>query len=217
MATDDTEAQGMESEMNQDTGLTSTQWQKNAGDNVQTVIHQLLRERGRNLTEHGDEFASVAETGQRWVRALDEMTKGYAENPKEILAKRFGATYDEMVLLEGIAFNSLCEHHLMPFSGVAHVAYLPKDNVVGLSKLARLVECYAHRFQLQERLTEQIAKALMTELKPLGAACIIRAVHSCMACRGVKKTARMTTSCLLGRFREHGVLRAELLSMLNGK
>lgn len=211
MATDHADAQVVEGAM---TLWSSAEWRQTTGDNVQEAIHQLLKERGRNQSEYQDEFSSVAETGQRWMRALEEMTIGYQQNPTEILAKRFESTYDELVLVEGIAFNSLCEHHLMPFSGKAHVAYVPQKDVVGLSKLARLVECFALRLQLQERLTEQVAKALMTELKPLGAACIVQAIHSCMACRGVKKLARMTTSCLLGRFRDHGPLRAELLSML---
>lgn len=213
MATDDADAQGVEGEMIP----ISAEWRQSTGDHVQQALNQLLKERNRNQTEHQDEFSSIAETGRRWMRALDEMTMGYLQDPAEILAKRFESTYDELVLVEGIEFHSLCEHHLLPFSGVAHVAYVPQKDVVGLSKLARLVECFALRLQLQERLTEQVAQALMKELKPQGAACIIHATHSCMACRGVKKTARMKTSCLLGRFRDHGPLRAELLSMLNSK
>lgn len=161
----------------------------------------------------------LSDTPDRVVKAFTEMTEGYALDPAQILSTMFSEATDEVILLRDISFVSLCEHHLLPFTGVAHVAYLPNvdkgGRVVGLSKLARLVDCYAKRFQIQERLTRQVAEALMTHVEAKGAACIITAHHSCMSCRGVKKSgARMVTSCMLGEFRETSVLRAELLSLL---
>jgi GTP cyclohydrolase I len=122
-----------------------------------------------------------------------------------------------VVLLRDIEFHSLCEHHLLPFTGRAHVAYLPDGKVVGLSKLARLVEGYARRPQLQERLTTQIADALMEELKPIGAACVIEAVHMCMTIRGARKPgSMMVTSALRGIFKENAASRAEVLGLIAG-
>lgn len=158
----------------------------------------------------------LEDTPQRWVKALQEMTSGYAESPEEILAKRFECEEsDELVLLKGIAFTSLCEHHLLPFNGVAHVGYLPDARVVGLSKLARLVDCFAKRLQLQERLTRQIATSIETHLESKAVGVVIEAHHSCMGCRGVRKPgAVMVTSCLLGKLRNLPPLRAEFLSLI---
>lgn len=148
-----------------------------------------------------------------------EMTLGYQEDPKEILSRTFDEKSDEVVILRGIEFTSLCRHHLLPFSGTADVGYLPGETgkVVGLSKLARLVDCFARRLQLQERMTRQIAESLMGHLNARGAAVVVRAKHSCMACRGVKKaSATMVTSCCLGAFREDGRLRSEFLTLCSG-
>jgi GTP cyclohydrolase I len=155
----------------------------------------------------------LAETPDRVVRAHLEMTAGYAMNPAEILSKRFVAEYDEMVVLRDIAFVSLCEHHLLPFVGVAAVAYIPTTSVVGLSKLARLVHCFAMRFQMQERMTREIADALQAHLAPRGVGVIVRASHQCMTCRGVRATsAEMVTSALHGVM-THPEVRAEFLRL----
>ncbi len=141
----------------------------------------------------------MAETPDRVIRAYREMTAGYAMDPAGILSKRFAAAYDEMIALRDIAFVSLCEHHLLPFTGTASVAYIPTHSVVGLSKLARLVACFAQRFQIQERMTRQIADAMRDHLAPRGVGVIVRARHQCMTCRGVRSTsAEMVTSALHG-------------------
>jgi GTP cyclohydrolase I len=142
---------------------------------------------------------------------------GLRENPRLHLQTVFSERYDEVVLLRDIPFHSMCEHHLLPFTGRAHVAYLPGGKVVGLSKLARLVEGYARRPQVQERLTTEVADALMSELNPVGAACIIEAVHTCMTIRGVRKPgSTMVTSALRGIFKENPSSRAEILSLMYG-
>lgn len=156
------------------------------------------------------------ETPARVVKAFQEMTAGYQDDPAAILSKIFDCDSDELVIVDGIDFVSLCEHHLLPFTGKATVAYLPNKKVVGLSKIPRLVECFARRLQLQEQLTNQIAHALNAhpDLAVRGAACIIEASHSCMSCRGVRKAgATMITSAMLGEFRENPTLRGELLSL----
>lgn len=155
------------------------------------------------------------ETPARVTRALREMTQGYDDDPAEILSKRFVADYDELVIVDGIDFVSLCEHHLLPFTGQAAVAYLPSNAVVGLSKIPRLVECFARRLQIQERMTAQIAEALDKHLSPRGVAVVVRASHSCMSCRGVRQaSATMVTSALLGEARDSAGLRSELLALL---
>jgi GTP cyclohydrolase IA len=158
--------------------------------------------------------AGVLETPKRVAKALTEMTAGYREDPADILDKVFEETFDEVVILKDIPFTSLCEHHLLPFTGTADVGYIPDGHVVGLSKLARLVDCFARRLQMQERLTRQVADAIMLHLKAKGAAVVIRAAHQCMACRGVKKSgATMVCSVMLGEFREDKGARAEFLSL----
>lgn len=161
---------------------------------------------------------SVTGTPGRFTRAFREMTSGYRTDPAKVLNATFSVEYDEIVLLRNIDFKSLCEHHLLPFVGVAHVAYLPGSSVVGISKLARLVECYARRLQIQERLTTQVAHCLMDVLKCRGAVCIMEASHCCMACRGVnQQRAELVTSCVLGEFRKDDALRAELFGLLYGQ
>lgn len=155
----------------------------------------------------------LVKTPERVCKALTEMTAGYALDPAEVLATTFGECYDEMVVLKDYPFVSLCEHHLLPFAGVAKVAYIPVDRVVGLSKLGRLVDCFARRLQIQERLTKQIGEALDETLTPRGAAVVLTATHQCMAYRGVNKSGSMVTSYLSGVFRDDGVARAEFLSL----
>lgn len=157
--------------------------------------------------------AALRDTPRRWLKALHEMTVGYDLDEAQLLSVQFdGVPNDQMVVLKNVEFSSLCEHHLMPFVGKATVGYIPaSQRVVGLSKLARLVEGHAKRLQVQERMTHDIAQALQRHLKPLGAGCIISATHSCMACRGINKTASMITSSLTGKLREARA-RAEFLS-----
>lgn len=157
------------------------------------------------------------DTGGRMLRALEEMTAGLDFDPTEILGRTFEDDYDEVVLVRGIRFTSLCEHHLLPVDGSASVAYIPSGGrVVGLSKIARLVDALARRPHLQERMTAQIADALMTShLKPLGAAAVVRGGHACMSCRGVRQwDADMVTSCMRGAFFEKPEARAELLALI---
>ena len=165
------------------------------------------------------------ESGPRWprpdprrvARSYAELMSGLIEDPRLHLRTVFKERYDEVVLLRDIEFHSLCEHHLLPFTGRAHVAYLPDGKVVGLSKLARLVEGYARRPQVQERLTMQIADALMDELNPIGAVCVIEAVHTCMTMRGVRKPGSvMVTSALRGIFKDNPSSRAEVLALISG-
>jgi GTP cyclohydrolase I len=144
-----------------------------------------------------------------------ELLGGMRENPKEHLHSVFTENYDEIVLLRDIPFYSICEHHLMPFIGSAHVAYLPSGAVLGVSKLARIVDCFARRLQVQERLTDQIAEFIMTSLKPKGVAVVIEASHSCMTIRGIKKPGSvMVTSSLRGIFRKDPRSRSEVMSLI---
>lgn len=155
----------------------------------------------------------LQDTPGRVVRALLEMSAGLQLDPAATLGTTFDEQSDEMVVVTGIQFVSLCEHHLLPFSGVAAVGYLPSGRVVGLSKLARLVDLYARRPQVQERMTGQITAALDTHVPSSGSACVLAATHSCMSCRGVRKTATMVTSSLTGAFRDEPATRAEFLAL----
>lgn len=173
------------------------------------AVVRLLQHVGEDPTRPG-----LVDTPGRVLRAFTEMTTGYADDPASILGKVFDDCIDEMVVVRGIDFVSMCEHHLMPFVGTATVAYVPDQRVVGLSKLARLVECFARRLQVQERMTKQVVEAIDEHLHPLGAACIITARHSCMGCRGVRKaSAEMVTSQLSGVMLDKPEARAELLAL----
>ncbi len=158
-------------------------------------------------------------TPKRVVKALREMTTGYDEKPETVLKTVFSEEYDELILCTGIRFASLCEHHMLPFTGVASVGYIPmktggSPNVVGFSKLARIVHVYAKRLQIQERLTQQIAQAIQDTLKPEGVGVTLRAFHACMGCRGVvQPDASMVTSALLGCFRTDQMARSEFLNL----
>jgi GTP cyclohydrolase I len=175
---------------------------------AETAVATLLRELGED-----PERAGLAETPARAVRALRELTGGRDIDPAALLATSFEAQADQMIVVRGIEFWSLCEHHLLPFHGVATVGYLPAaGQVVGLSKLPRLVQAFARRLQLQERLCQQIADTLMLHLAPLGAGVLLEAQHLCMAARGVRQNATMMTSCLRGVFREAPV-RGEFLAL----
>ena len=158
----------------------------------------------------------LVDTPQRVRRSLADLTRGYAEDPREVAGRAiFEEQYDEMVVVKDIELYSLCEHHLLPFFGKAHVAYLPNGRIVGLSKLPRLVEIFSRRLQVQERLTVQIAEALVDLLHPLGVGVVVEAAHLCMMMRGVEKqNSKTTTSCLLGRFKDDEKTRAEFLNLV---
>ena len=178
---------------------------------IERAVREILLAVGENPEREG-----LLKTPNRVARAYAELMAGLRDDPRQHLKTVFHERYDEVVLLRDIEFHSLCEHHLLPFTGRAHVAYLPDGKVVGLSKLARLVEGYARRPQVQERLTTQIADALMEELNPMGAACVIESVHTCMTIRGAKKTgSTMVTSALRGIFKENPASRAEILSLMH--
>jgi len=149
---------------------------------------------------------------KRWQNAIAEMAQGYNADPE--LHVVFDVPHDEIVISRNIQFSSLCEHHLFPFFGTADVAYIPRDRIVGLSKLARTVECYARRFQTQERLSSDIANAIENALSPLAVAVIIKATHTCQKCRGICKEGEMLTSVMRGAFRTEPSARAELLELL---
>lgn len=179
---------------------------------IERAVREILLAIGENPDREG-----LLHTPNRVARAYVELMSGLKINPRDHLRTVFHEKYQEVVLLRDIEFHSLCEHHLLPFTGRAHVAYLPDGKVVGLSKLARLVDGFARRPQVQERLTTQIADALMEELHPVGAACVIEAVHTCMTIRGVKKHgSTMVTSELRGIFKKNPASRAEILSLMYG-
>lgn len=175
---------------------------------AEEAVDTLLRFVGEDPERDG-----LQETPARVVRAFAEMTAGYGESPAEILAKTFTEHSDELIILRGIDFHSTCEHHLLPFQGVAHVGYLP-GKVVGISKLARLVHCFARRLQIQERMTQQIAQAIETHLDARGVGVIVTAHHLCMAGRGVRQPAsELVTSSMLGTLRSNRATRSEFLRL----
>jgi len=179
---------------------------------IERAVREILIAIGEDPDREG-----LVRTPNRVARAYGELMAGLSEDPRVHLKTVFTERYDEVVLLRDIEFHSLCEHHLLPFVGKAHVAYLPDGKVVGLSKLARLVEGYARRPQVQERLTTEIADALMEELNPVGAACVIEATHTCMTIRGAKKPgSTMVTSALRGIFKDNAPSRNEVLSLMYG-
>lgn len=187
---------------------------------AEEAVRILLRNMGENPEREG-----IRDTPKRVVKAFAEMTKGYNLKVEDVLKTQFdedSTNMDEMVILRGIPFTSLCEHHLLPFVGTMDVGYIPQKTtngvrVVGLSKLARLVDMYACRLQIQERLTGQVTAALMDYVTHVGAAAVCRSVHSCMTCRGVLKSgAEMVTSSMRGIFRDDPKTRAEFLTLCGG-
>ena len=161
----------------------------------------------------------LQKTPERVINSFDEIYAGYGMDAEEVLSSTFnGEGYDGIVLLRDIEFHSTCEHHLQPFKGRAHVAYIPTERIVGISKLARIVELHARRLQNQERITKGVADDLETHLKPLGAAVIIEAAHGCMQCRGVsKQNAVMTTSAMRGVFFDINEARTELMQLIQSR
>ncbi|MBN8912148.1 MAG: GTP cyclohydrolase I FolE [Rhizobiales bacterium] len=182
-------------------------------EEAEAAVRTLLRWAGDDPTRDG-----LIETPKRVVKAFEEYFRGYHDDPEAILQKTFEETegYDEMIVLRGIRFESHCEHHLAPIIGRAWVGYIPNGRVVGISKLARVVEAYAKRLQIQEKMTAQIANAIESALGPQGVAVVIKAEHHCMTTRGVHKPGTdMVTSRMLGIFRDSAITRQEFLSMID--
>lgn len=177
---------------------------------IERAVRAILKAVGEDPEREG-----LKDTPARVARMYAELCEGLRKDPRQDLKARFRERYDEVVLIKDIPFHSLCEHHLLPFVGHVHIGYLPNGQVLGLSKLARIVDTLAHRPQVQERLTTQVADLLETELKPKGVAVVMEAVHSCMTIRGVKKPGTsVTTSAMLGRFRSDAASRAEVLALI---
>ncbi len=179
---------------------------------VETAFRTIIRWAGDDPARDG-----LIETPARVARAFEEWFKGYGEDPESILQKTFEEIegYDEMIVLRGIRFESYCEHHMAPITGKAWVGYIPDGRVVGISKLARVVEAYAKRLQIQEKMTAQIANTIQQVLKPHGVAVVIKAEHHCMTTRGVRKHGTdMVTSRMLGAFRDSPITRQEFLAMV---
>ena len=179
---------------------------------AEAAVRTLLSWAGDDPDREG-----LLDTPARVVRAYEEFFSGYAVDPVEFLNRTFSETegYDEIVVLRGIRVESHCEHHMVPIVGMAHVGYLPKNRVVGISKIARLVDAYAKRLQIQEKLTAQIANTMQEVLDPRGVAVVIEAAHECMTTRGVHKSgAGMVTSRMLGAFRDDPATRREFLTMI---
>ncbi|WP_297369243.1 GTP cyclohydrolase I FolE [Acidocella sp.] len=180
---------------------------------AEAAIRTLLMWAGEDPSREG-----LLDTPARVAKAYEEFFSGYREDPEALLARTFEEVegYDEMVVLRDIRIESHCEHHMVPIIGKAHVAYLPQSRVVGISKLARVVDAYAKRFQIQEKLTAQIANTINTVLQPRGVAVVIEAGHQCMSTRGVHKPgASMVTSRMLGAFRDDSSTRREFLAMIS--
>jgi len=178
---------------------------------LEEAVRTLLAEIGEDPSREG-----LARTPERVRRMYDELTAGYHVDPDGLMnGACFTVDYDEMVVVRDIEFFSLCEHHLLPFIGKAHVGYLPRGRVIGLSKIPRIVDMYAQRLQVQERLTVQVADFLMEQLEPKGVACVIEATHLCTMMRGVRKQeATMVTSSMTGTFRRDARTRAEFMGLI---
>ena len=178
---------------------------------IADLVREILVQVGENPEREG-----LLRTPERFEKALRFLTSGYKQDPEKLLnGAMFSVTYDEMVVVKDIEFYSLCEHHMLPFFGRCHVAYIPNKKVVGLSKVARLVNMYARRLQIQERLTSQIAQTISDQLNPQGVGVIVEARHLCMVMRGVEKQrSEAVTSAMLGVFRENKQTRDEFLSLV---
>jgi GTP cyclohydrolase I len=178
---------------------------------IEAALRTLLAELGEDPDREG-----LRRTPERMRRMYDELTSGYRTDPGALINEaRFEVDYDEMVVVREIEFFSLCEHHLLPFYGHAHVGYLPRGTVIGLSKIPRIVDMFARRLQVQERMTQQIASFLMEQLDPKGVGCVLEASHLCTMMRGVRKQqAEMVTSSMLGTFRRDARTRNEFLKLI---
>jgi GTP cyclohydrolase I len=181
---------------------------------MEDAVRELLSGLGEDPDREG-----LVNTPQRVAKSLKFLTKGYDEDPEEVIGDAlFTVKYDEMVIIRDIDVFSLCEHHMLPFFGKAHVAYLPNGKVVGLSKIPRLVDLYSRRLQVQERLTVQIAQTIQDKIQPRGVGVVIEAMHFCMVMRGVEKQNSVAaTSCMLGAFRDHQPTREEFLGLIHSR
>ena len=178
---------------------------------IEKLVEQLLKELGEDVKREG-----LVKTPDRVASSLRFLTSGYDKKVEDILnGALFVEEYDEMVVVKDIDFFSMCEHHALPFLGKAHIAYMPRNKIVGLSKIPRLVEMFSRRFQVQERLTVQIANALNDVLQPRGVAVVLEAIHLCMLMRGVEKqNSKAVTSAMLGGFRDRPETRAEFMELI---
>ena len=181
---------------------------------IESAVKKILLEIGENPERQG-----LQKTPYRVAKMYQEITKGYSESPEKLInSAMFDVKYDEMVVVTNIDFYSLCEHHMLPFFGVAHVGYIPNGKVVGLSKIPRIVEMFARRLQVQENMTYEIASVLCDHLNPDGVGVVIEGYHMCMMMRGVQKDkAKMITSSLLGSFKEDEKTRAEFLHLIRSE
>ena len=187
----------------------------NSPDGIEGYVRNILKHMGEDPDREG-----LLKTPYRVARAFEYLTKGYQQDPKEVIngAVFTEEDYSEMIVVKDIDFFSMCEHHILPFFGRANVAYIPDKRIVGISKIARLVDVYARRLQVQERITTQVATILMEELNPLGVGVIITAEHLCMRMRGVEKqNSIVTTSATLGAFRTNQETREEFITLVNGR
>jgi GTP cyclohydrolase I len=181
-------------------------------ERIRRAVREILLAVGEDPDREG-----LRETPDRVARMYAEVFQGLHDDPRRHLGKVFTQEYDEMVMLPNIRFESFCEHHLLPFIGKAHVAYLPRGKVIGLSKIPRVIDSLARRPQVQERLTVEVAELLMTELDARGVAVVMEAEHTCMSIRGVRKADSLcVTSAMLGAFRHQPATRAEFLALING-
>jgi len=181
---------------------------------IQDAVRQILADIGEDPEREG-----LVKTPERVARAYRFLTKGYDEDPKTVInGALFVEDYSEMIIMRDLDFFSLCEHHMLPFFGKAHVAYIPNRHIVGISKLARLVEVYARRLQVQERMTNQVANTILEELDPQGVGVVVEAEHLCMRMRGVEKqNSVVTTSTMLGVFRSHQETRQEFINLIRNR
>jgi len=197
--------------LKEDNEWVSFPWERMTKDNGPVDnVRRLLEYIGENPKREG-----LLETPNRVIRSYETLFGGYKQKPEDVLKIFEDGACNEMVLLKDVEFTSFCEHHILPFFGKAHIAYIPDGRVIGISKLARILEIYARRLQIQERIGQQITDCLMKFLKPKGAACVLEAQHACMVCRGVQKqNSVMMTSSLTGVFLEHAQTRSEFFSMI---
>ena len=183
-------------------------------DALERAVRDILKEIGEDPTREG-----LERTPARVTKALRDLTAGYGQDARDVLNEAlFTEEYDEMVVVKDIDFYSLCEHHLLPFFGKCHVAYMPSRKIVGLSKIPRLVEMFSRRLQVQERLTTQIAQTINEVLQPRGVAVVMEALHMCMLMRGVEKqNSKAVTSAMLGAFRANAETRAEFMELIKAR
>jgi len=183
-------------------------------NDFEAAIRKILQEIGEDPDRQG-----LVDTPKRIEKMYKELTRGYCQTAEQLInSALFDVDYDEMVVVTNINFYSLCEHHMLPFFGVAHVGYIPKGKVVGLSKIPRIVDMFARRLQVQERMTAQVANVLQNQLKPDGVGVVVEGYHMCMSMRGVEKEkAKMITSTLLGSFKEDQKTRTEFLELIRSE